>query len=107
MKRAAFFVAALLIGGAARADMVVGNLSRASVTNGTQGETLVAAPLAASIDKIGAGTYSLSAEQVRARSEFGVNVHQGTLAFSDAGGEIPSVTEPPAGGATNASKEHA
>lgn len=96
MKRAAFFVAALLIGGAARADKVVGNLSRASVTNGMLDETLVAAPLASSIDKIGAGTYSLSAEQVLARSELGVNVHQGTLAFSDAGGEIPSVTEPPA-----------
>ncbi len=96
MKRAAFFVAALLVGGVAWADVVIGNLSRASVTNGTQGETLVVAPLASSIDKVGAGTYSLSAEQVRARSELGVNVHQGTLAFSDAGGEIPSVTTPPA-----------
>ena len=56
MKRAAFFVAALLVGGVARADMVIGNLSRASVTNGTLGETLVVAPLASSIDKIGAGT---------------------------------------------------
>ena len=96
MKRAAFFVAALLVGGIARADVVVGNLGRLTVTNGAQGELLVPAPLVSSIDKIGAGTYSLSAEQVRARSELGVNVHQGTLAFSDAGGEVPGVTEPPA-----------
>ncbi len=76
--------------------MVVGNLDRLSVTNGTQGELLVPAPLVSSVDKIGPGTYTLPAEQIRARSELGVNVHQGTLAFSDAGGEIPSVTEPPA-----------
>ena len=96
MKRAVFFAAALLVGGVAWADIVIGNLSRASVTNGTLDEALVVAPLASSIDKIGAGTYSLPAEQVRTHSELGVNVHQGTLAFSDAGGEIPSVTEPPA-----------
>ena len=96
MKRAAFFVAVLLVGGVARADVVVGNLGRLTVTNGALGELLVPAPLVSSIDKIGAGTYSLSAEQVRARSELVVNVHQGTLAFSDAGGEVPGVTEPPA-----------
>ena len=61
MKRAAFFVAALLIGGIAWADTVVGNLGRLSVTNGTQGELLVPAPQVSSIDKIGAGPYSLSA----------------------------------------------
>ena len=96
MKRAVFFVAALLVGGVAYADTVVGNLGRLTVTNGAQGKLLVSAPLVSSIDKIGAGTYSLSAEQVRARSELGVNVHQGTLAFSDAGGEVSGVTEPPA-----------
>ena len=96
MKRAAFFVAVLLVGGVAYADTVVGNLGRLTVTNGAQGELLVPATLVSSIDKIGAGTYSLSAEQVRARSELVVNVHQGTLAFSDAGGEVSGVTEPPA-----------
>ena len=89
-------MAALLAGGVARADAVVGNLGRLTVTNGVQGELLVPAPLAHPLDKVGGGVYSLSAEQIRARSELGVNVHQGTLAFSDAGGEVPGVTEPPA-----------
>ena len=96
MKRAAFFVAVLLVGGVVLADMVIGNLSRASVTNGTLGETLVPAQLAAPIDKIGDGVYSIPIQNVLSRSPVGVNVHKGTLAVVDDGGATPSVTDPPA-----------
>ena len=95
MKRAAFFVAVLLVGDVAWADMVIGNLSRTSVTNGTLGETLVPAQLAAPIDKIGDGVYSIPVQNVLSRGPVGVNVHKGTLAVMDDGGATPSVTDPP------------
>ena len=96
MKRAVFFVAALLIGGVVLADMVIGNLSRATVTNGTLGEVLAPAQMAASIDKIGDGVYSIPVQNVLSRSPVEVNVHKGTLAIVDDGSATPSVSEPTA-----------
>ena len=95
MKKTAMIVA-FLAGSTAAAETVVGDLARLSVTNGVLSDVLVSAPLAHPIDKIGDGNYSIPVERVRARSEVGANVHQGTLSFSDSGGAIPSVTAPPA-----------
>lgn len=94
MQKCVLTVAVLMAGGALNADMVVGNLARMAVTNGVMDEILVPAPLVASIDKIGDGSYSLSVENVRSRTDVAMNVHQGTVTITDNGGSVPADDKP-------------